>query len=67
MTTFAKTQLTDLKSVEILAREFELPTAEVLEVYNRAYAELELGSLVTKFVSIFATRNAREILRERVQ
>jgi len=51
--------------VALLAEESQVPLAEVARIYEKARAELASGARMTKFLHIFATRNAQKILGTR--
>ncbi|WP_341678022.1 DUF3562 domain-containing protein [Niveibacterium sp. SC-1] len=50
--------------VAFLAKESQVPLADVARIYEAERAELALGARVTKYLHIFAIRNAQEILRK---
>jgi hypothetical protein len=51
--------------VEVLARETEVPVAEVARLFEGERARLQRGARITGFLPIFAIRNVEEILRQR--
>ena len=51
--------------VAFLAKESQLPVADVAKLYEEERAELALGAHVTPFLHIFAIRNVEAILRKR--
>jgi len=51
--------------VALLAEESQLPVDDVAKLYEHEHATLAVGADITKFLHIFATRNVREILRQR--
>jgi hypothetical protein len=51
--------------VEVLARETEVPVAEVARLFEDERARLESGARIKGFLPIFAIRNVEEILRQR--
>jgi Protein of unknown function (DUF3562) len=53
------------RTLERLARESQVPVAEVAQLYERARAELEVGARIRGFLGIFAIRNVRKALRQR--
>ncbi len=53
------------RTIEHLARESQVPVAEVAQLYDDARAELEVGARIGGFLGIFAIRNVRRALRQR--
>ena len=52
-------------AVEFLANELHVPANEVARLYGTELAKLKIGARITGFLSIFAIRNVRELLRHR--
>jgi hypothetical protein len=52
-------------AIERLARESQLPTNAVAQLYEDARAKLAVGARITSFLGIFAIRNVRKVLRQR--
>jgi len=55
------------RALERLARESRLPVNEVVRLYDDARARLEVGARIRAFLGIFALRNVRKMLREKVR
>ena len=53
------------RALERLARESQVPVGEVAQLYDEAWAQLEVGARIRAFLGIFALRNVRRILRGR--
>jgi hypothetical protein len=53
------------RAIESLAQESQVPIGEVARLYEDEWAELEVGARITGFLTIFTTRNVREMLRQR--
>lgn len=52
-------------AVEFLAKELHMPIDDVASLYGKELAKLTIGARVTAFLSIFAIRNVRTMLRAR--
>ena len=53
------------RAIEFLAQESQVPMNEVAQLYEDERAELEVGARITGFLTLFAIRNVREMLRQR--
>jgi hypothetical protein len=53
------------RTIEFLARESQVPVDEVAQLYEDARTKLEIGARIKGFLSIFALRNVRKVLRQR--
>ena len=53
------------RTIELLARDAQVPVSEVAVLYETAHAELEAGARIRAFLGIFAMRKVREVLRQR--
>ena len=51
--------------VASLARESDMPIAEVATLFEHERAELEVGARITTFLNVFAIRQVQEALRRR--
>ena len=51
--------------IAFLAEESHVSIDEVVQVYRNELVKLEVGARVTDFISVFAYRRARELLRQR--
>lgn len=51
--------------IAFLAKESNLPAADIATLYELEYAKLALGARVKSFLHTFAIRNVQEILRKR--
>lgn len=54
------------RAIEFLARESQVPVEEVARLYEHARAQLAAGARIKSYLGIFALRNVRKILRQRV-
>lgn len=61
----SETQPDQNRIVAALASECHLPIGEVAALYEHERAELAMDAHVTKYLHIFATRNALAILHQR--
>jgi len=52
----------DLGAIEALAKELNLPIAEVRQAYESEFARLKATARVTEYLGLFASRRARERL-----
>lgn len=52
-------------SFEQLAKEFSLPIDEIVRLYKNELNKCEAGAKITIYLSIFALRKVKEILRLR--
>ena len=55
----------DQRAIEFLAQESQVPVNEVAQLYENAWAKLEVGARIRSFLGIFAFRNLRKMLRQR--
>jgi hypothetical protein len=51
---------------DLIARESQLTVADVTQLYAAELSRLTSGSHIARFLPIFALRNVRESLRQRV-
>jgi len=65
MTTHLEKQPDQTRIVAHLAKELQLPVADVASIYEDERAKLALGAHITKYLHIFANRNVRDIMRKR--
>ena len=55
------------RAIESMAEESQVPVDEVAQLYEDAHAELEAGARIKSFLGIFALRNVRRTLLERIR
>jgi hypothetical protein len=65
MSALVEQQPDQTRIVALLAKQSQLPLADVAKLYEHERAELASGAYITKFLHIFAIRNVQEILRKR--
>ena len=53
------------RDIEALAREAQVPLADVAQLYAREWAALTARAHITSFLPILVTRKVRAILRQR--
>ena len=53
------------RTIELLARDAQVPVSEVAALYENSHAQLAAGARIRGFLGIFAMRNVRKLLRQR--
>jgi hypothetical protein len=59
------TEATEARNIAALAKEFDLPLADIRTLYEEQRTRLLQGAKVKKYFPVFAMRNIRELLQLR--